>query len=210
MGCNPLQAPNGYIVLTNIVSRNEQYHMLLQEKRDDNSDFSGKLKQSLLDEFRVNLVNIWAKSCNILIGEMVPRYVRKNALNEMYNLLNQILPEVATKLRTCVANAGGLGMSCALIIKEAVNRNPTFNWTIINRIFSNEMIAAQQAIEAVNADPYVGLSERNAFPASGYRSLAYIAKRLLIDVNGIATLEHKKYSMRNVNTIFLYTVLKRL
>lgn len=113
--------------------------------------------------------------------------------------LGGLLPASAIRLRQTLNQASGSGITAILVIGRALKMYPTFQWSIIKRMFPTEWTHLVTALRALNGNAWYGF-RRDLGPvrSTAYKSLGYIAKELLVRVNGENTLNQYGGWARNI------------
>lgn len=110
-----------------------------------------------------------------------------------FSTVEQILPVNCQTLINLVTQTSNAGMTAALTVRDAMKEHPTFKWRELADMFPAEMQAAGSAITAVEENPYIGFkSNLGEMASTKYKNLAWVAKELLIRIDGKGSLKSYK------------------
>lgn len=100
------------------------------------------------------------------------------------------LPLSALRLRLTLEQALGSGMTAFIVVGRAILKYPDFPWAKLNMLTGGELTNYSLAMNAVNGNPYYGFN-RTLGPVRStlYSTIAYVAKDLLITLNGEVSLK---------------------
>nr|WAS28365.1 MAG: putative nucleoprotein [Wuhan mivirus]WAS28366.1 MAG: putative nucleoprotein [Wuhan mivirus]WAS28370.1 MAG: putative nucleoprotein [Wuhan mivirus]WAS28378.1 MAG: putative nucleoprotein [Wuhan mivirus] len=89
------------------------------------------------------------------------------------------------QLRLVLEQAKNSGMVVLQCVRKAMLMFPGFNWNVIARNYPNDIVNLKLAIQAVGQNKYYGFKANlGAVRSTQYKSLAYVAKALLIKHGG--------------------------
>uniref|UniRef100_A0A8D8TWM4 Nucleoprotein n=1 Tax=Cacopsylla melanoneura TaxID=428564 RepID=A0A8D8TWM4_9HEMI len=97
----------------------------------------------------------------------------------------EMVPDVAMRLRICLQQVSGSGITAYLLIGRAMTVYQNFPWHRIAVLFPRDWANYQLALTAIGNNVYYGF-RRDLGPAkyTGFRNLTYVATQLLIKCGG--------------------------
>lgn len=115
--------------------------------------------------------------------------VNDTNIQEIVNRWIGFLPEAAMRITLTLQQISGSGITAFVIVGKAICKYRDFSWAEISLLFPDEWRNYAQAVEAVGGNVYYGF-RRDLGPAKStlFKSLAFIAKELLIRVGGYGSL----------------------
>lgn len=124
---------------------------------------------------------------------MFGRYVTATNASDVFERWLGDIPEHALRLRLSLTQETGSGLTAFIVIGRAMTRYPTFNWAKLNLLTSGELACYRAAIATVAGNPYYGFNrDLGAARSTLYSSIAYVAKELLLQLNGETSLKNYK------------------
>lgn len=154
-------------------------------------DFMAKIEKGLLDDLQhtarldpevIRLVYKFYESH--IIAEEAP---------EVPDAWLEDIPDIALCLRLTVDQAVNSGLTSFVIVGRAMTKYPDFLWGRLNVLTQGELANYRNAINRVQGNAYFGFNKSlGCVRSTLYSSLAYVAKELLIQLNGEVSL--KRYA----------------
>lgn len=109
------------------------------------------------------------------------------------------------RLRLTIVQAAGSGLTCLILILKAMRIYANFPWWVVAALYGNEMANVETATTAVGDNPYYGFKkDLGAVKSRLYKNIAWVAKELLVRINGETTLNNYKWIPRNQPDLILY------
>lgn len=116
-------------------------------------------------------------------GDVIDDIVAEN----LFSRWKDELPANALRLRITLEQTLNTGLTTLIVTVRGVADHPTFPWDRLIELspFSSEMAALKHAVETVGNNKYYGY-RKDLGDARGtlYKNLSYVAKELLVKVNG--------------------------
>ncbi|KAF5308240.1 hypothetical protein FQR65_LT06233 [Abscondita terminalis] len=101
-----------------------------------------------------------------------------------------LLPISASRLRFAVQRAAGSGLTALIVTGRAILIFVDFNWAVVMRLYPDEWDNLTAAVRAVGNNAwYPFRNDLGVAASTKYRSISYVAKELLIQVNGETSLK---------------------
>lgn len=120
-------------------------------------------------------------------------YITANNAHEIMDLWLNDIPEVALRVRLTLQQATNSGLTSLVTIGRAILKYNDFPWARLNALTGGEVTNYGVAVNLVNGNQYYGFNKSlGAARSTQYSSLGYVAKELLISLNGETSL--KKYA----------------
>jgi len=120
---------------------------------------------------------------------------------------HSLIPQHIPRTRMLLVQAQGGGMTAYNTIIMAMKTYPTFNWGAIKSFYPQDWTNFEAARDVVNGDQYYGFRmDLGAAVSTRYKSLAFVAKKLLIRM-GMVSLQKYQGGAKgvrlaeNVNTL---------
>ncbi|UOW66030.1 nucleoprotein [odonatan chu-related virus 136] len=112
-------------------------------------------------------------------------FINENNAENIFKTLLMWIPEEGLRLKLIVQHTQGGGLTPHYTVKEAMLKYPDFPWGRIYSLFGGEMHSYVRAWSLIRSNIYYGF-KRDLKEASSqsFKSLAYVAKELLIQVGG--------------------------
>lgn len=154
-------------------------------------DFLTKISNGMMDDLQYN-ANL-DEDVVALVYRFYGGFINAtNAPIILERWLNDI-PEIALRVRLTLQQATNSGLTSFVTIGRAIKKYPDFPWTKANILTGGELANFNAAITAVNGNQYYGFNKSlGAARSTQFSSIGYIAKELLINLNGEVSL--KKYA----------------
>lgn len=111
---------------------------------------------------------------------------------------NGVIPENAFHLRLVAQQIRGEGLTTASTIKKAMTLFPRFNWAAVFALLPVDYTNFTIAVNEIGTNAYYGyVQDTSRIRATGYLSLGWVAKELLVKVNGDVSLRNAKCFTRS-------------
>lgn len=156
-----------------------------------------KIQQGMLDNLNIRatldprvIKIIYDFYCRELSGDNIQAVVQ---------IWQDYLPVSGPRLLLTITQITGGGFSCLNIIGKSMKVFPDFPWYRIRRLFPGEWNRMENALRIVGDNAYYGF--KNDFAnvrTTLYKSIAFVAKDLLIKGNGESALKQYKGFIRNI------------
>jgi hypothetical protein len=113
------------------------------------------------------------------------RYVTANNAEEVFSRWLAAIPHHALRLRLCLEQVAGSGLTAFIVVGKAYRRFPDFPWDKLNTLTEGEVDKYIIAVRTVSGNPYYGFNrDLGAARSTLYSSVAYVAKELLVKISG--------------------------
>lgn len=154
-------------------------------------DFINKISKGLEDDLQ-HVSKIDAETVSLVYKFYGANISATNAKIVMDRWLADI-PEIALRVRLTLQQATNSGLTAFVTIGRAIKKYPDFPWPRLNQLTGGELTNFSAAVTLVNGNQYYGFNKSlGAARSTLYSSIAYVAKELLIQLNGETSL--KKYA----------------
>ncbi|CAL8249935.1 unnamed protein product [Arctogadus glacialis] len=123
---------------------------------------------------------------------------------EVITHLMTCIPGGCVRLRVCLAQAAGSGMSSLDTVAGAFREHPDFPSQAVQKMYPNDFAGAYKALHIVAGNPHYGYkNELGAVSSTNYRSLAWVCGLLIVATGDPSLKEYKgfKEDSRNKSTI---------
>lgn len=151
-------------------------------------DFIDKISRGLEDDLQHN-ANLSAEVISRVFKLYGGYITAANAQTVLARWLEDI-PQIALRVRLTLEQATNSGMTAFVIIGRAMKTHPNFNWSKLNILTNGELTKYMDALVLVNGNQYFGFNKSlGAARSTLYSSIAYVAKELLIGLNGESSLK---------------------
>jgi hypothetical protein len=151
-------------------------------------EFCVKIINSIRDELAVN-ITMTSLTINALYkGYMLG--VNETNAELVLNYLDAQLPDIALRLKLTLTQASGSGLTLYIIIGKALRMYHDFQWGRANLLTGGEMANWNAAMDIIGNNLYYGFKrDLGAARSTLYKSIGYVAKELLVKINGEVSLE---------------------
>lgn len=150
-------------------------------------EFCTKIQTSIRDELGITLV-LNQPSINALYKSYMSGVNETNA-QHVFATLDTLIPDIALRLKLTLQQASGSGMTLYVIIGRAMRIYYDFPWGRVNTLTSGEVINWQAARRHIHDNLYYGFKrDMGAARSTLYKSVGYVARELLVKINGERTL----------------------
>nr|UYL95467.1 MAG: ORF3 [Zhangye Chuvi tick virus 1] len=106
-------------------------------------------------------------------------------LPQIFKRWSTEIAKMSLRMRITLDQAAGSGLTAFDTVKAALQRFPEFPWAAVFALIPAEADTFLEAVQLVGKDAYYGFrSDLGKVAASGYRTLAYVAKELMIRYGG--------------------------
>lgn len=150
-------------------------------------EFCSKIQSSVRDELGINLV-LSQPAINALYKSYMTGVNELNAA-QVFRNLDLMIPDIALRLKLTLQQASGSGLTLYIIIGRAMRIYYEFPWGRVNTLTSGELRNWQVARAAIGENLYFGFRrDMGEARSTLYKSLGYVARELLVKINGERTL----------------------
>jgi len=103
--------------------------------------------------------------------------------------LNNLIPDIALRLKLTLQQAAGSGLTFYVIIGRAHTKYENFPWGRANTLTGGELVSWETARQIIGENLYYGFKrDMGAARSTLYKSIGYVARELLVKINGERTL----------------------
>lgn len=160
-------------------------------KRGTMSDtFIDKIIEGMTTDLQITNLRIDALACRsffALFGEKI----NERTIALVTEHWSGLLPVPALRLRLTVQQAAGSGLTALSVTGRSIRLYADFNWSRISQLYPDEWQNFSAAVALVGNNVWYGFKKDLGIVSSTkYKNLTYVAKELLIKVNGEATLRN--------------------
>ncbi|APG78718.1 hypothetical protein [Hubei chuvirus-like virus 1] len=178
-----LRSPNRQLALEYITHA----YCALGKRGQVTDEFCTKITNAVRDELGVNVV-LHSGTLNSLYKSYMQGVNENNAAG-MFNYLQMLVPAVALRLQLTLMQASGSGLTLYSIIGRAIRLYNNFPWGLVNTLTSGELVNWNGARVLIGDNMYYGFKrDLGAARSTLYKSLGYVARELLVRINGENTL----------------------
>ncbi|KAK9880202.1 hypothetical protein WA026_010076 [Henosepilachna vigintioctopunctata] len=150
--------------------------------------FSEKIISGITQDFNITQFTLDTQACKqfySVFGLNIDD-VNIQAITERWTAL---LPPEALRLRLTVQRAAGAGITALMVTGRAIRLFDDFNWERVRTLYFDEWVSFSAAVDLVGNNKWYGFKkDLGGVASTKYKNLTYIAKELLIKVNGEASL----------------------
>lgn len=150
--------------------------------------FTDKISEGMANDLGIQNLQLVPEACRLFYGTFGSMVDDTNigAITEHWT---RMLPLNALRLSLTVMQACNSGITALIVIGRAVKIFNDFDWARIVQIFQQEGTSVEVAMNDVGNNKCYGFRHNLGRVASTkYKNVAYVAKELLIKVNGEASL----------------------
>lgn len=149
--------------------------------------FCNKINAAVRDELGV-VVNLHSGTLNAIYKGYLQGINKTNAAG-VFTRLDVLIHDIALRLKLTLMQASGSGLTLFMIIGRALRLYNDFPWGRVNTLTSGELVNWNQAMTAIDENLYYGFKRDLGIARSTlYKSLGYVARELLMKINGEITL----------------------
>ena len=113
----------------------------------------------------------------------------QNTVDALFQSWQERIPARALRIRLLVQQAAYSGLTCLITIGRYMRRFPNFPWHKVWSLYHDEMTNFAAAVAVVNGNKYYGFAkDLGVAKSTKYKDVAWIAKELLIRLNGEVSL----------------------
>lgn len=159
----------------------------------------GNISDNLVTRLTDNIKDSTQKTVVIdaeLVRVFYNQYARglnETTAHQLFTAIQQILPTNCQAIVNLVTRTSNTGMTAALTVQEAMQEHPNFPWRSLADLFPSEIVTVETAIRAVDNNPYIGFkTSLGEIDSTKYKNVAWVAKELLIRLNGKNSLKMYK------------------
>lgn len=162
-------------------------HLMMARRGSVSEGFLAKFTEGIREELGLDL-NLEPDVISLLY-KAYGGYIDESNAGSLFSRWNSMVPEHALRLKLTLSQTALAGLTSYVTITEARRKCPGFNWRAAYSLLSGEFDAYVAATGLINNNRYYGYKrDLGVASASHYRSLAWLAKELLIKVEGEAAL----------------------
>lgn len=115
------------------------------------------------------------------------RYVNEENAGDLFRRWSTGMTGVSLRMQITLSQTANAGLTAITAIKDAYVAFPNFNWPAIAHILRNDVAAATEAFRIIDGNAYYGFRrDLGPIASTKYKSLAYVAKELLLRYGGPA------------------------
>lgn len=176
---------NGYqIIIHALVS--------LAKRGQAGIEFINRISEQLSDETKNTIT--FQPGVLTLFYSMYGANVTEENAKKLFETWNSLVPtSVAMRLSLTINQVAGTGLTAYLTIMEAFSKFQTFPWADLYTIIPEEFCAMNNAMKVVGNNMYYGFKkDLGPVRSTLFKSLAYIAKELLIKADDKGSLRGYK------------------
>lgn len=158
-------------------------------KRGTMSDaFTDKIITGITADLRIANFRIEIAACRIFYA-MFGAKITDTTIRDITDHWSTLLPVEALRLRLTVQQAAGSGLTALSVTGRAIRTYTDFDWGRIAQLYPDEWANFQAAVIAVGNNVWYGFRhDLGPVASTKYKNVSYVAKELLIKVNGEASL----------------------
>lgn len=157
----------------------------------------GNVSEEFLDKIRRDMEYDMQHKCKLNaqiihnIFHFYGHFIDASNAREMFTKWNDALPTHAIRLKVTLNDIMKTVLTAFIVVGRAMTKYPDFPWPKMNQLTSGELTNYKLAVIAVDGNAYYGFN-RTLGPVRSvlYSSLAYVAKELLIRLNGESNLKN--------------------
>ncbi|QBP37029.1 putative coat protein [Lampyris noctiluca chuvirus-like virus 1] len=150
--------------------------------------FITKITSGLLADLQISNMNVDAAACELFYS-VFGQYVDETNISVITQRWLGLLPITALRLRLTVTQAAGGGLTALSVTGRAIRIFSDFDWGRIRQLYFDEWTNFEQAVALVGNNEWYGFrKELGIVSSTKYKNLSYVAKELLLKVNGEASL----------------------
>lgn len=152
-------------------------------------DFINKVVTGVQEDLRqaqgINIDTVSIHRLYVLYGP----HINANNVGYITVRWRNMLPDQALRLQLTLSQITGSGLTSLVLIGRAVKDYPDFRWDRVKLLIPIEVSHALEAMQVVGRNPYFGFNHNmGAARSTRYKSLAYVAKEILIKAGGEGSL----------------------
>lgn len=150
--------------------------------------FTDKISEGMSTDLGIQNLQLVPEACRLFYGTF-GSMVDDTNIGDITDHWTRMLPVNALRLSLTVLQACNSGITALIVIGRAVRIFNDFDWARIVQIFQQEWASIEVAMNDVGNNKWYGFRHNLGRVASTkYKNVAYVAKDLLIKVNGEASL----------------------
>lgn len=178
-----LRVSNRHLAIENITLA----YCALAKRGQVTDEFCAKVQNSVRDELGIT-VTLNQPAINALYKSYIMGVNETNA-QTVFTDLDALIPDVALRLKLTLQQAAGSGMTLYVIIGRAMRMYYNFPWGRVNTLTGGELINYEAARTLIRDNLYFGFRrDMGAARSTLYKSIGYVARELLVRINGERTL----------------------
>lgn len=150
--------------------------------------FTDKIAEGMSNDLGIQNLQIVTDACRMFYGTF-GALVNDTNIGAITDQWTRLLPINALRLSLTIMQACNSGITALIVIGRAIKIFDDFDWGRIVQIFQQEWASVEVAMNDVGNNKWYGFKHNLGRVASTrYKNVAYVAKELLIKVNGEASL----------------------
>lgn len=150
--------------------------------------FIDKIVQGMVTDLQIPGIRIDINACRVFFS-IFGTYVDENTISGITERWSTMLPMPALRLRLTVEQASGSGLTALSVTGRAIKTYTDFNWVRIVQLYPDEWANLITAVDTVGNNVWYGFKKQLGIVSSTkYKNIAYVAKELLIRINGESSL----------------------
>jgi len=150
-------------------------------------EFCTKVQNSVRDELGVPIVLSQVAITSLYRGYM--QGVNETNAREVLSNLDALIPDIALRLKLTLQQAAGSGLTLYVIIGRALVKYNDFPWGRANTLTGGELVSWETARGIIGDNLYYGFKrDMGGARSTLYKSIGYVARELLVKINGERTL----------------------
>jgi len=159
----------------------------LAKRGQATDEFCTKVRTSIQDELGVT-INLTTSVINAVYKGYMTGVNETNAA-EVFRALDALVPEIALRLKLTLTQAANSGLTVYIMIGRAIRKYRDFPWGRVNTLTGGEVLAWNGAQAIIGQNAYYGFKrDLEAARSTLYKSLGWVARELLVRINGERTL----------------------
>lgn len=152
------------------------------------SGFVDKIVQGISNDINLPGLRIDIEACQIFyqnFGGMVS----DTNIEAITTRWSGNVPQAVTRLRLTILQAAGSGLTALTVTGRAIATFSSFNWTRVRQLYQAEWANLVNAVNAVGDNKWYGFRhDLGPVTSTKYKNISYIAKELLVKINGETSL----------------------
>lgn len=181
--------------------RNTQYTFIfaLAKKGDATQRFTTKAVRGMQQELGIESIEIYAQELSWLCQKVIrtAQLTTNDARKSLFTSIETSMAGVE-RIHTIVGWATTAGTTKLQFVKRAYKAYPTFDWTSVERIFSGQLLKANQMNTTLTAEPYKAFYTSTSTPGSweptGFLEVAHVCWMLLDQAGHSSVAGYKGFS----------------
>lgn len=161
----------------------------LSKKGELSQEKARKLKREL-DQKTDKQLELTSRTVAATYDCLSPLVTQHNIGNMLEMVRQGLLGQPELMRLSLVAQQASLaGLTSIVVINQAIMSHPKFPWAELHEMWPTQMVAVQGALLTIRNDVFYGYRENlEEHKATRYRDVSYVAKELLIKLDGMSSL----------------------